>query len=162
MDDIKDKICSFVNGFNQLISNTEGEHRKRSETSLESLYFAICDLLSELGYSLISLTVLEELFVIYQEELAQPLERDELMLSFVLQLLNANDPQKYGLVQAGAVYQHSGLSLPQLFEIIYRHRLFTIMSPYQNGSSVVYERDNIIRVLDQMEILEIKQESRFL
>jgi len=157
MNNVENNVLNFVNSFNQLVINAELTINGSHERSLESLYFSICDMLSEMGFSLISRTVIEELFFIHQEEFPNLLSQDELMLSFILQLLNIDIKHESNKINAinKKVSHFNPIALADIFQIINEHAIFTIESPYKNGSSIIYERNSVINVLDKMNVLKL-------
>lgn len=146
MNKIKNQVSNFVNEYNQLILNSDAARKHHSVLSLEQLHFAICDMLAEFGYSLISETVLDELFLIFKDELAEPQEDQALIFAFILHLFNLSKAQE-------SFRFNQPINLAQLFKIINRHSLFTIVSPHDTSSSIVYERNTIVEVLGRMNIL---------
>lgn len=146
-------LLNFINEFNVLVEevNQKDENLLPYRFSIEQLYFSICDLLSELGYSIMSKSTYEELFDIHMLD-TNYASKEIQILAFVLQLVNIDIYQenilsKYKLICSDHTY---------IYNILYTNRKFEIGDPCTQHFSFIYDQEFIKKIFLDKNIITDK------
>ncbi len=152
------ELLHFLDGFNQLIKYTSSPKKEGAinftADSMEQLYFNICDLLSELGYSVLSRNIYEELFELHLEDSSRNhnSSRESLMLTFFLQLANIDIYKPENIINYSLNCDNHML----VYDLLYANREYEIRNPKSKNSSFIYEQRSLLNILISNDIIHVK------
>lgn len=157
MSMLDSELMKFVKRFNRLIKSNaaaynKGEMPTLSAEHVEQLYFSICDLLADIGYSVISKSVYEELFELHSKDADKDnISHEKMLLTFILQFANLGAHNETNI----AKYSLNCSDHTAVYDLLYLNRKLEIGNPLSNRFSFIYDPRELLKVFIDSNIIQI-------